>query len=121
MRRKLPPRDIRFDPEVEISPYALFRRFKEGRAPVLIDMRAVPGQRSFLGAIPWLGPEWTPPEDSEVVLFDDDGADSIEISRGLQAAGFPWVRSLFGGLELYDFSLDPAVVGEERFLKEPST
>ena len=51
-----------------------------------------------------------------MVLFDDDGAGSIEIARRLQTAGFLQVRSLFGGLALYDFSLDPVVVGGERFL-----
>jgi hypothetical protein len=34
----------------------------------------------------------------------------------MQAAGWPRVRALFGGLDLYEFSLDPEVVGEETFL-----
>jgi hypothetical protein len=121
MRRNPRPGDIHFDPQLEISPFALFRAFKDGRPPRLIDVRATPERTSFLGAIPWPGPAWTPSEDSEVVLFDDDGAGAIEIARRLQAAGFVQVRSLFGGLTLYDFSLDPVVVGEERFLSDPSS
>jgi hypothetical protein len=121
MRRNPIQRDIRFDPQLEISPFALFRGFKEGRPPRLIDVRPAPGRLSFGGAISWPGPDWTPSNDAEVVLFDDNGALAIEIARRLQEAGFSAVRSLFGGLALYDFSLDPAVVGEERFLNGPSS
>jgi hypothetical protein len=121
MRRNPLPGDIHFDPQLEISPFALFRAFKEGQPPVLVDVRPAPGRLTFLGAIAWPGPAWTPPEGVEVVLFDEDGAGSIEIARGVQAAGFSRVRSLFGGLVLYDFSLDPAVVGEERFLSGSSS
>ncbi len=118
MRRKPAGGDIRFDPELEISPIALFRGLKAGRPLILIDVRPVPGRLSFAGALsPEPGPEWTPPEGSEVVLFDLDGTIAPGIARRLQTVGFTRVRSLFGGLELYDFSLDPAVVGDERFLK----
>jgi hypothetical protein len=103
-------------PEVEISPFALFRDLKEGRPQLLVDARPTPGDRTLIGALPWPGPEWVPAADREVVLFDDDGSLAQEIARQLREAGYPQVRSLFGGLELYDFSLDPAVVGEERFL-----
>jgi hypothetical protein len=51
-----------------------------------------------------------------VVLLDDDGATAIEGARHMQAAGWPNVKALFGGLELYEFSLDPEVVGAETFL-----
>jgi hypothetical protein len=51
-----------------------------------------------------------------VVLFDDDGSIAIDGARHMQAAGWPRVKALFGGLELYEFSLDPEVVGEETFL-----
>jgi hypothetical protein len=51
-----------------------------------------------------------------VVLVDDDGATAVEVARRLQAAGFPLVRALFGGLQLYEFSLDPQVVGSETYL-----
>jgi hypothetical protein len=122
MRRKPVSGDIRFDPELEISPFALFRSFKEGRPPVLIDVRPAPGMRGFARVPPRPEPAGDAPEEGEVVvLFDLDGSIAPGIARRLQAVGFPRVRSLFGGLELYDFSLDPAVVGDERFLKEPST
>jgi hypothetical protein len=109
---------IPFDPRLEISPFALFRAMREGRSPQLVDARPVPGASSFAGAVPWPGADWIPP-DADVVLFDDHGADGAlarEAARRLQEEGYARVRALFGGLALYDFALDPAVVGEERFL-----
>jgi hypothetical protein len=107
---------VQFDPRLEVSPFALFRRLKEGAAPLLIDVRENPGELSLEGAIPLPGGDWTPPPDSDAVLFDDDGARAVELARRLQAAGAERVRALFGGLELYEFSLDPSVVGAETFL-----
>jgi hypothetical protein len=34
----------------------------------------------------------------------------------MQAAGWPRVKALFGGLQLYEFALDPEVVGAETYL-----
>jgi len=51
-----------------------------------------------------------------VVLFDDDGTTAVDGARHMQGAGWPRVKALFGGLDLYEFSLDPEVVGEETFL-----
>jgi hypothetical protein len=107
---------VQFDPQLEISPFALFRRLKDGQPPLLVDVRPEPGALTLAGAIPYPGPEWSPPVDEDVVLFDDDGALAVEGARHMQAAGWPRVRALFGGLELYEFSLDPEVVGEETFL-----
>jgi hypothetical protein len=111
---------VQFDPQLEISPFALFRRIKDGDPPLLIDVRIdvrpAPGRLSLQGAIPYPGPDWTPPADRDVVLFDDDGAAAIDGARHMQAGGWPRVKALFGGLELYEFSLDPDVVGEETFL-----
>jgi hypothetical protein len=106
---------IRFDPRLEISPFALFRALAEGRRPLLVDARRVPGSSSFAGAAPWPGAGWSPP-DADVVLFDDDGTLAQEAARRLQGEGYARVKALFGGLALYDFALDPAVVGTERFL-----
>jgi hypothetical protein len=88
---------VQFDAQLEISPFVLFRRMKEGKAPVLIDVRPQPA-------------------DEDVVLFDDDGSIAIDGARHMQAGGWSRVKALFGGLELYEFSLDPEVVGEETFL-----
>ncbi len=107
---------VQFDALLEVSPFVLFRRLKEGKAPVLIDVRPEPGKLTLAGAIPYPGPEWTPPADEDVVLFDEDGSTAIEGARHMQAGGWPRVKALFGGLELYEFSLDPEVVGEETFL-----
>lgn len=107
---------VQFDPQFEVSPFALFRRMKEGRPPVLVDVRPQPGRITLAGAIPYPGPEWAPPADEDVILFDDDGATAIDGARHMQVAGWPRVKALFGGLELYEFALDPQVVGEETFL-----
>lgn len=107
---------VQFDPLLEVSPFVLFRRMKEGKGPVLIDVRPQPGGLTLDGAIPYPGPEWSPPADEDVVLFDDDGSMAIDGARHMQASGWPRVKALFGGLELYEFSLDPEVVGEETFL-----
>jgi hypothetical protein len=107
---------VQFDPQLEVSPFALFRRMKDGDPPLLVDVRPAPGRLSLQGAVPYPGPEWSPPRDRDVVLLDDDGAVAIEGARHMQAAGWPNVKALFGGLELYEFSLDPEVVGAETFL-----
>ncbi len=111
---------VQFDPQLEVSPFVLFRRLKEGpkegRPPLLIDVRPRPGNLTLAGAVPYPGPEWSPPADRDVVLFDDDSTVALDGARHMQAAGWPRVKALFGGLELYEFSLDPQVVGEETFL-----
>ena len=109
-----------FDPTIHTSPFALFRRLREGRPPVLVDVRPEPGPLALQGAIPYPGPDWLPPADQDVVLFDDDGAAALETARRWQAAGHPRVRALFGGLALWDFALDPQVVGEETCLVRPA-
>lgn len=115
---------VDFDPALEVSPFALFRRLREGRPPVLVDLRAEPSGLTLAGALPDPGAGWRPPPDVDVVLFDG-GAGKGEkegikgaraAARRLQAAGFSRVRALYGGLALYDFALDPEVVGAERFL-----
>lgn len=107
---------IDLDPEVEISPQALFRELDEGRAPLLVDVRPGGGGPSFAGAVTWPGEGWEPPLGRDTVLFDHDGTAARELARRLRARGFDRVRSLFGGVRLYDFALDPEVVGAERFL-----
>jgi hypothetical protein len=107
---------VQFDPLLEVSPFVLFRRLKEGQPPMIVDVRPEPGPLSIAGAIPYPGPEWSPPLDQDVVLIDDDGAIAIDGAHHMQAAGYPRVKALFGGLELYEFSLDPEVVGQETFL-----
>ena len=108
---------VQFDPLREISPFTLFRRMKDGRFPELIDVRARPARKTLRGATSYAGEAWEPDGDNEVVLFDQDGSEAEPIVRRLQTAGFERVKMLFGGLDLYEFSLDPAVVGEETFLE----
>jgi rhodanese-related sulfurtransferase len=107
---------VQFDPQLEVSPFALFRRLREGSPPLLVDVRPEPGLLALAGAIPYPGPDWAPPRDQDVVLIDDDGALAVEGARHMQQAGWPRVKALFGGLELWEFSLDPQVVGEETYL-----
>ncbi len=108
---------VEFDARVEISPFAVFRRLREGPAPMLVDARSRPAGRTLRGALPCPGEDWAPPPDLDVVLFDDAGAEAPALAARLQAAGFPRVRALFGGLELYEFALSADVVGDETFLE----
>lgn len=108
---------VQFDPGLELSPFTLFRRLQEGRGPLLVDVRPEPGRLTLQGGEPYPGPGWEPPADRDVLLFDDDGSRAVALARKLQARGFNRVRALFGGLQLYEFSLDPQVVGEETYLE----
>lgn len=105
-----------YHPHLHTTPFAVFRRLREGRPPVLVDVRPQPTARTLQGAIPSPGPAWVPPAGQDVVLFDEDGAAALERARRWQAAGHPRVRALYGGLALWDFALDPQVVGEETYL-----
>lgn len=111
---------VRFDPLIEVSPFTLFRRLREERAPRLIDVRREPGDRTLRGAESWAGEEWRPQADEEVVFFDEDGSEALPIVARLQHEGFPLAKMLFGGLDLYEFSLDPEVVGDDTFLEVTS-
>ena len=108
---------VQFDPLREISPFTLFRRMKDGRFPELVDVRANPRRKTLKGARGYAGETWEPDPGAEVVLFDQDGREAEPIVRRLQAEGHEGVKMLFGGLDLYEFSLDPEVVGEETFLE----
>ncbi len=107
---------VEFDPRLEISPFVLFRRLREGRAPVLMDVRATPRGLSLEGARPFPGQDWHPEDEAEVVLFDDDGSEAFALAQRLQAQGVESIKALFGGLKLYEFSLDPEVVGDQTYL-----
>jgi rhodanese-related sulfurtransferase len=107
---------VQFDPRLEVSPFALFRRLREDRGPLLVDVRAEPGGLSLTGAMVIPDDAWQPPADTDVVLFDDNGSQAVATAERLQKAGFERVRALFGGLELYEFSLDPEVVGDDTYL-----
>ena len=110
---------IQFDPRLEISPFALFRRLREKRAPRLVDLRTDRDGWTLHGAEPG-DDEWRPESlEEEVVLFDDEGDHAVTRADLLQREGFARVKALFGGLQLYRFSLDPRVVGEETFLQPP--
>lgn len=107
---------VEFDPRIELSPFTLYRRLSEGKALVLVDVRPRRQGRTLRGAIQLPDSNWEPPAEQDVLLFDDDGTRAVEAARALQARGHDAVRALFGGLELYEFSLDPEVVGQETFL-----
>jgi hypothetical protein len=107
---------------LHLSPYELFRKLKEGRAPLLFDLRPEAGESpapvpTLLGSRPLADLAFELAPGVPAVLFDDDGRGATRLARELQAAGRTEVRALFGGLRLYDFALDPAVVGDERFLR----
>ena len=109
---------VQFDPLLEISPFTLFRRLQQGNAPRLVDVRAESDNRSrtLQGAVRYEGEDWRPEQTEQVVLFDTDGSAAEPIARRLHAEGYEAVKILFGGIELYEFALDPNVVGDETFL-----
>jgi len=107
---------VAFDPRLEVSPFTLFRSLREGRGPLLMDLRPHPAGKTLRGAMPIPGPDWRPMENQKVVVFDDDGSRSVLLAAELQAEGFPHVRALFGGLELYEFALDPEIVETDTYL-----
>ena len=108
---------VQFDVRLEISAFLVFRRLRDGKPMTLVDVRPQPHGYTLQGAETWQQ-DWQPPEDEQVVLFDDDGTTAIELARRFQEAGHANVKALFGGLELWKFSLDPEVVGEETYLVE---
>lgn len=108
---------VEFDPALEISPFTLFRRLREGRELLIVDVRSQHSRLALDGATRWPGEGWTPPQDRDVVLVDNDGSRAVSLAVGLHQRGFPRVRALFGGLELYEFALDPEVVGDETYLR----
>jgi len=109
---------ILFDPTLEISPFTLFRRLQQDRSPLLVDIRTGEQTTFLRGAVDGSAPEWCPPdEQTEVVLFDADGSAALSKAQALREAGYERVKVLFGGLDLYEFSLDPRVVGQETFLE----
>ena len=107
---------VEFDPRLEMSPFVLYRRIRDGNAPLLVDVRRRPGKWTLRGARPFPDADWDWPQDRDIVLFDDDGDEALQIVRGLQESGVERARLLFGGLDLYEFALDPEVVGNDTYL-----
>ncbi|MDY7093861.1 MAG: hypothetical protein SX243_12890 [Acidobacteriota bacterium] len=117
-----PAPGIEFDPRRHLSPYRLFRWFREGRPLTLLDLRPAPVTLTFAGAQPYRGPQDLPAiglatGGPAIVLFDHDGARAAAALEELPAELRPTARMLFGGIELYEYCLDPAVVGGERYLR----
>jgi len=107
---------VEFDPLHEISPFVLFRRLRDGRGPRLIDVRPEPGGKTLRAAESMPEPDWKPQENEEVLFFDDDGSLAYPLVERLHELGLNRCKALFGGLDLYEFALDPEVVGEETYL-----
>jgi rhodanese-related sulfurtransferase len=106
---------VQFDMRFEISAFLIFRRLRDGKPVTLIDVRQNPSGFTLEGS-ELLSDEWEPPTDRPVVLFDDDGREAIAATERFHERGFTNVKALFGGLDLWKFSLDPEIVGEETFL-----
>lgn len=107
---------VEFDPLLEIAPFVLLRRLREGRAPRLIDVRTDGSVVTLTGAEVLPEREWLPEPEEDVVLFDDDGSQAYALAQELHQQGFARVRALFGGLDLYRFALDPELLGDQTFL-----
>ena len=107
---------VQFNQQLEISPFKLFRDMRDGKAPLIIDVRTGDSAKTIRGAEAEPPENWEPPVDREVVLIDDDGSQAIPKVEKLHERGFGRVKALFGGIDLYEFSLDPKVVGEDTYL-----
>ena len=113
---------VQFDMRFEISAFLIFRRLRDGKPVILIDVRHNPAGYTLQGSEP-LREDWEPPIARPVVFFDNDGREAIAAVQSFHERGFTNVKALFGGLDLWKFSLDPEVVGAETFLvplAEPS-
>ena len=78
---------VTFDSILEISPFTLFKRLKQGRTMLLVDVRETETGRTLQGSVVEPDPEWTPTEpEMEVVLFDNDGSVAVAASRRLRRA-----------------------------------
>lgn len=108
---------IQFDGEHELSPFALLRRLQGRHPPILVDGRKKPvSARSLAGALPYPPADWKPSDRAlEVVVFDEDGSEAPKLVQALRERGVERVRWLFGGLDLYEFTLDPDLIGEDTF------
>jgi hypothetical protein len=101
-----------FEEGLHVSPYELFRRLANGERPPMVDLRAI--GRSLVGATRGeSGGAFAP----GTILIDRDGLAATEAARRDRAEGRD-TRALYGGIELWDFALDPLVVGEQRFLSD---
>jgi len=103
-----------FDPALDCDPYTLFRRLQEGTPPLLLALSAT--NPRLTAAQPW-NPDQPLPTATEIVLVDQDGTIARSLALRLRQAGHHHVHALFGGIALYDYCLDPRVVGDERFLQ----
>jgi hypothetical protein len=106
--------ELEFDPGIDLDPYTLFHRLQEGTVPRLLALTST--TPSLPGAVPW-SPGDPLPEAAELILIDQDGTAARPLALRLREEGHTHVRALFGGVEFYDYCLDPRVVGEERFLE----
>ena len=84
---------------------------------VVVDVRLEPKGYTLEGS-QLLSADFEPPADYMTVMFDDDGTLAIDVADHFQERGHHHVKALFGGLELWKFSLDPNVVGEHTYLIE---
>jgi adenylyltransferase/sulfurtransferase len=102
--------------DLEIAPEQLAERLRAGDAPVLLDVRredehafctlagAVLIPLHELGArLDELDPA------AEIVAFCHHGVRSLNATVMLRNAGFPRVRSLAGGIDLWSTRIDPSV------------
>lgn len=107
-----------FEPGIHTSPYTLLRLLASARPPLVVDLRppAHSPRRTLSGSVAWRGGVW-PFGDRQAVLVDEHGDHRTEewVQR-LKRAGHHQVRTLYGGLALYDHALDPLVVGDQRYL-----
>lgn len=104
-------RRVEYDLDLQISPYAVYRRITDGEELALVhvcrESERPDGEcpASLKAATRLPDGDWVPPSGVDVVVFDQDGEKALERVRALRAQGHERVWALFGGLDLWDLAL----------------
>ena len=103
--------------EIEISPTELKSRLETGTPPLLVDVRwpleheicRLPNSRLLpLDQLAANLQDELDPAD-EIVVYCHHGIRSLDAAMFMRANGFPRVKSLAGGIDLWSTTVDPAV------------
>lgn len=112
---------VSFDPTLEVTPFELFTRLREGvDVPMLVDLREGTTAWRLRGSVLASQTEIEPPVDRDAVFYDQDGTLSAKSVRSWRERGYIRTWALMGGIDLYRFCLDPDVLETDTFLQQTS-
>ena len=96
---------VKFDPQLEISPFKLFRDLRDGRNPIIVDVRSGSPSMTIRGAQPASPPDWAPEPNQDVILIDDDGSIAVPKAQEFHARGFTRVKTP-NGFDVWEMRRD---------------